>query len=203
MNTPASNRQKKLLRFFGRRWSSRLSAGAAGWEIAEIMSDAARREKWRKYLYLTNDFGFDSDALKPFDPSQLESVVVPDNWNSGRAFKHFEEELVADILRDESPFDRPQPAVVFVGKSFMFTGKFAFGSRKSCQQAVLQRGGYAPDQASVSQHIDYLVIGNQGSPTWKKGAYGNKIEDAILARREYGTPAIISERHWSVALDAA
>ncbi len=203
MSIPASNRQKKLLRFFGKRWSLRLSAGAAGWEIADIMASEGCRERWRKYLYLTNDFGFDSDALKPFDPTQLESVVVPGDWNSHRAIEQFKEELVADMLRDESPFDRPQPKVILADRSFMFTGKFAFGPRKKCQQAIILRGGSAPDYKSVTQNIDYLVIGVQGSPTWTKGSYGNKIEEAILARREYGTPAIISEHHWSGALDAA
>jgi NAD-dependent DNA ligase len=78
----------------------------------------------------------------------------------------------------------------------MFTGKFSFGTRKECQAAVIDRGGYAPSRKSVSSETDYLVIGAEGSKDWKRGSYGNKIEAGILSRREHGIPAIISEEHW-------
>ena len=55
----ASNRQKKLLRFFKVSFHPNISAGAAGWEIAAIMSSEDCREQWRRYLFPTSDF--DSD----------------------------------------------------------------------------------------------------------------------------------------------
>ena len=109
--------------------------------------------------------------------------------------------MIDDILNDESPFDRPQPSVSFPKRTFIFTGKFAFGTRKACQDAVISRGGSAPDQKTVSHLVDYLVIGTDGSKAWRRGTYGNKIEDAILSRRDYGSPAIISEEHWVAALN--
>ena len=196
----ASNRQKKLLRFFEVSFSANISAGAAGWEIAAIMSNEDCREKWRCYLFLTSDFDSDSDLLKAFDKAALQTVQIPEGWSSSEAFRHFRDELVDDILHDESPFDRPQPSVLFPKHTFIFTGKFAFGTRKACQDAVVSCGGLAPDQKSVSHLIDYLVIGTEGSKSWRRGTYGNKIEDAILSRRDYGSPAIISEEHWVVAL---
>lgn len=90
--------------------------------------------------------------------------------------------------------------MLFEGKAFVFTGKFDFGTRKECQQTVIQRGGECPDMSFVSHNIDYLVIGEKGSPAWKRGSYGNKIESAIIARKEHGTPAIISELHWKNSL---
>ena len=197
----ASNRQKKLLRFFEVPFSASISAGAAGWEIAAIMSDEECRNRWRRYLFLTNDFDSDTDSLKPFDKAALQAVQIPVGWSSSEAFRHFRDELVDDILHDESPFDRPQPSVSFPKRTFIFTGKFAFGTRKACQDAVISRGGLAPDQKSVSHQIDYLVIGTEGSKAWRRGTYGNKIEDAILSRRDYGSPAIISEVHWVTALN--
>ncbi|MBM3877517.1 MAG: hypothetical protein FJ386_12480 [Verrucomicrobia bacterium] len=200
MRIPASNRQKKILRFFGIQFSPNLSAGAAGWEIEDLLSDERNREQWRKYLFLTKDFDSNTDSLKQFSTTDFNDVVVPESWRSSDAIQHFKEELVANLLCDQSPFDRPQPAVVFAGKSFVFTGKFAFGSRKKCLDAVLARGGVAPSQKSVNQFIDYLVVGIEGSAAWKRGAYGNKIEDGVLSRREHGTPAIISEQQWAEAL---
>lgn len=199
----ASNRQKKLLRFFKVPFSPNISAGAAGWEIAGIMSSEEGREQWHRYLILTSDFASDTDILKPFDMAALRAVQIPAGWSSSDALRHFRDELVADILNDESPFDRPQPKVLFTKRTFMFTGKFTFGTRKACQEAVIAHGGSAPDLKSVSYLIDYLVIGTEGSKTWRKGTYGNKIEDAILSRRDSGTPAIISEEHWVAALNEA
>lgn len=196
----ASNRQKKLLHFFKIPFSPNISAGAAGWEIAAIMSSDESREQWHRYLFLTCDFDSDTDTLKPFDSAALRAVQIPEDWSSSQALQQFRDELVADILNDESPFDRPQPEVLFPKRTFMFTGKFTFGTRKACQDAVISRSGSAPDQKSVSRLIDYLVIGTEGSKAWRKGAYGNKIEDAILSRRDYGSPAIISEEHWVATL---
>lgn len=197
----ASNRQKKLLRFFEIPFNANISAGAAGWEIAGIMSQEDDRQRWHRYLFLTKDYDSDTDLLKPFDVAALQTVQIPDGWSSSEEMKHFRDELVSNILHDESPFDRPQPVVVFANCKFMFTGKFLFGTRKACQDAVTAKGGSAPDQKSVSHLIDYLVIGTQGSNAWSRGTYGNKIEDAVLARREYGSPAIISEEHWTAALN--
>jgi hypothetical protein len=197
---PASNRQKKLLRFFEIPFSPNISAGAAGWEIAAIMGSDECREQWHRYLFLTKDLNSDTDSLKPFDMAALQAVQIPEGWSSTVAFRQFQDEAVETILHDESPFDRPQPEVLFTNRTFIFTGKFGFGTRKACQDAVVSRGGSAPDQKSVSHLIDYLVIGAEGSKAWRRGTYGNKIENAILSRREYGSPAIVSEEHWIAAL---
>jgi NAD-dependent DNA ligase len=196
----ATNRQKKVLRLFGIQFKSGLSVGAAGMMISELLADEANREKWRKYLFLTQDFDSDSDQLKPFSPADLDGVKIPDEWSSHQAIAEFKEELVANIVREDSPFDQPPPKVNFKGKSFAFTGQFAFGSRKKCQQAVVLRGGITGDQKHVSHLVDYLVVGSAGSKAWSKSSYGNKIESAILARRQHGTPAIISEEHWVAEL---
>lgn len=196
----ASNRQRKLLRFFKVPFSPKISAGAAGWEIAAMMSSEECQERWRRYLFLTGDFDSDTDLLKPFDLVALQAVQIPDSWSSSDASRQFRDELVDAILHDESPFDRPPPYIAIEHHSFVFTGKFKFGTRKACQDAVISRGGLAPDRASVSRSVDYLVIGTEGSKAWRKGAYGNKIEDAILLRRDNGAPAIVSEKHWAEAL---
>jgi NAD-dependent DNA ligase len=190
----ASNRQKKLLKFFGAKFADRLSIGAAGFEIKRLMDNEASRELWRKYLFLTQDFDSESDELKPYDADALASVVVPEDWSSSDAVSEYRKEFAADLLRDQSPYDDPQPPIEFVDRAFVFTGAFAFGSRAECQQEVIRRGGKT--QNAVSRTVDYLVIGEEGSKAWKGGAYGNKIEAAVIARRECGMPAIVSEAHW-------
>ena len=196
----ATNRQKKLLRFFTIPFGPNLTQAAAGVRIEKLMSDERNRENWRKYLFLTQDFDSDSDKLIPFTPEDLAAVKVPTGWSGSQAIEDYKEELAAKLVREESLFDYPQPKVIFAGKVFMFTGQFAFASRKECQQAVEQRGGIASDQKQVSHTLDYLVVGTAGNKTWSKGSYGNKIESAVLMRRQYGRPAIISEEHWIAAL---
>lgn len=66
---------------------------------------------------------------------------------------------------------------------------------------MTERGGKAPSTKTVTVEIDYLVIVAKGSAAWKRGAYGNKIEAAILHRRQHGSPAIISEAHWIESLE--
>lgn len=172
-----------------------ISVGAAGWEIAAIMSDEESRLLWRRYLFLTNDYGSESDQLIPHDPQTLLNVLIPDDWSSRAAAQQFKDELISDILFDGSPFDSPMPPLAIDGNVFVLTGKFGFGSRDACQKAVTTRGGRAPDRG-VSREVDFLVIGTKGSPAWKRATYGNKIESALLLRREHGSPAIISEEHW-------
>ena len=192
----ASNRQKKLLTFFGIRFSPNITLGAAGWEIGSILDDEDNRERWRKYLYLTKDFSSDSPVPVPYDTDALKALVIPDDWSASDELQKLHDEIVGQEMSDGSPFDDPAPEVTFNGNSFMFTGKLEYGTRKVCQNMVIEQGGSAPSHKSVSKEIDYLVIGSGGSSAWKRGSYGNKIEAAILARREYGSPAIISEDHW-------
>ncbi len=193
----ATNRQKKLLRFFSVKFSPNISSGAAGWEIDAILESEENRDLWRRYLYNTSDFDSDTDELRPHNLADLRSVNIPEEWDASNAMAHFRDEIVAGEMTDGSPFDSPQPPVSFQGKQFIFTGKFSYGSRKACQTEVIERGGLAPSRKSVNQEIDYLVIGTEGSKDWKRGSYGNKIEAAILSRRTHGSPAIISEEHWT------
>jgi hypothetical protein len=77
--TLASNRQKKVLRLFDVHFGPSISAGAAGWEIAEIMSHDESREHWGRYLFLTADYGSETDQLVPHDPVELLNTKIPDD----------------------------------------------------------------------------------------------------------------------------
>ena len=114
----------------------------------------------------------------------------------------FKDELVANLLENNNnaPYDNPQPLIKFSGSTFAFTGKFDFGTRKECQNAVVGLGGVASNK--INCNLNYLVIGTQGSPCYKCGSYGTKIEKAILSRREFGSPSILSEDHWKQEMTA-
>jgi NAD-dependent DNA ligase len=93
------------------------------------------------------------------------------------------------------PFDVPEPIIEFSGKIFCFTGSFVFGSRSACIDAVIARG--ADVASSVTQSVDYLVVGVRPSEGWIRQTYGRKIERAVELRKVGERPAVISEAYWS------
>lgn len=93
------------------------------------------------------------------------------------------------------PLDTPPPAVVFSGRQFHVTGKFAFGSRSKVFEAIKSRGGIGLDSAPTREG-HYLVIGIFASPQWATTSYGRKIQRAVELREDGSGIAIISEEHW-------
>ena len=92
------------------------------------------------------------------------------------------------------PFTDPQPDVMFKGKSFCFSGAFAFGSRKDCQNKIEELGGIS--EADISDKIDYLVLGVYVSSDWIHSSYGQKIQSVIKNKEAGSRLAIIGEEHW-------
>ena len=60
-----------------------------------------------------------------------------------------------------------------IGKKFLFTGKMASMTRAEGKRRVKELGGVAA--GSVSKDLDYLVVGDDGSPLFGAGAKGEKI----------------------------
>lgn len=103
---------------------------------------------------------------------------------------------MGELLRSATlPLDDPQPPVIFPGRTFLFTGTCAYGTRKQCYVFINQRGGLSAQ--SVNRRLDYLVIGTYVAKSWMHESYGRKIEKAMEYRERYGRPAIISEDNLS------
>lgn len=93
----------------------------------------------------------------------------------------------------------PEP-ILFTGKEYSVTGRFAFGTRNRVVEAIMERGGTFNTNPRTS--TNYLVIGHFCSRDWKYSSYGNKIERAIELRDGNNGIAIISEESWTRALAA-
>jgi NAD-dependent DNA ligase len=63
-------------------------------------------------------------------------------------------------------------AGVLAGRSVVFTGKLARMTRKEAQAMARLRGARTPDD--VTQDLDFLVIGDEGSPLYEGGSRGSK-----------------------------
>lgn len=93
------------------------------------------------------------------------------------------------------PICSPAPTVEFSGKTFLFTGTFAFGTRKQCQEAIESLGGF--NSRNVTKKLDYLIIGTYVTDSWVHESFGRKIEKAMYYR-DSGLPiSIITEEHWA------
>ena len=67
------------------------------------------------------------------------------------------------------------------GKTFVLSGQFALGDKKSVVERIEARGGRVA--AGVSKKVDYAVVGGSRSNLWKFGAYGAKIEKRGAPKR--------------------
>ncbi|MGB3209460.1 MAG: BRCT domain-containing protein [Desulforhopalus sp.] len=95
------------------------------------------------------------------------------------------------------PLNTPPPVIDASGAVFCMTGTFAYGPRKVCAEAIVERGGIVKNR--VTQDTDYLVIGNLCSPEWIHTSYGRKIEKALQLQKEqpFANIKIIHEDHWA------
>jgi len=92
------------------------------------------------------------------------------------------------------PICSPPPQIQFYNKSFLFTGTFVYGTRKICQSAIDSLGGI--NAKSVTQSLNYLVLGTYVTDSWVHESFGRKIEKA-MEYRDSGLPlTIVTEEHW-------
>lgn len=91
------------------------------------------------------------------------------------------------------PLNDPEPALLFDGMRYCFTGTFNFGQRKACEAVVIDRGGRV---GGIAQSTNVLVIGSYVTDAWKHSSFGNKIMQAVEWRSAGHPIAIVSETHW-------
>jgi NAD-dependent DNA ligase len=101
---------------------------------------------------------------------------------------------LGELLKSTSlPLDDPQPQLNFDRTNFCFTGTFAYGTRKKCEEAVAALGA---SSGSLTRDTHYLIIGIYATDSWAHSSYGRKIEKAVSMKRDGHQIAIIGEGHW-------
>lgn len=125
--------------------------------------------------------------------------IYDDGVASAEELEDFRElllEIVTENIDEPTPLPltKPHPEVIFDQNVFVFTGKFASGTRNHCFKETMLRGGICED--SINLRMDYLVIGSIGSRDWIHTAWGRKIERAVELQRSKSI-AIISEERWA------
>ena len=168
-NSPASNRQLKLLKFFGKLPSDDVTSHIAHKIICRIFFEKPHyRELWAKYKFLTGDEENDSADLKPFNLEELLDLALPEDWkqSGSRKAKNKISSLVVDELKQGIPFEDPEPPIVFKENVFVLSGIFSFGKKEKCNQEITKKGGVISN--SVTRKTRYLIIGGTPNPVGPK-----------------------------------
>lgn len=98
------------------------------------------------------------------------------------------------------PFD-DDPHIIFNERRFCFTGGFFFGTRRLCEKATEDAGGFAT--GSVTKKLDYLIVGGLPNANWIASSFGTKIEKTLKYIDQGEGIALISEMQWTEALARA
>ncbi len=202
----------------------------------------AKQKPWGKYVvfytHISNSiFEWFSD-IRQFTPDQigfewLMKLVQRDEPE----YREFASDLLiksylpADFADDSQGSSEPEPAtdsdveikVDLESATFVFTGKMATMTRSEAQKKVTEANG--KNSKTVGKNLDYLVIGDEGSPMYGMGRKGSKqlkaeslnqsgaevriiSETAFLqmlsgTQREFSEDAVIAgcENIWSMLLD--
>jgi len=84
--------------------------------------------------------------------------------------------LIAHSLIEETP------SIDFPGRTFLFTGKMAWGSRSEAEKQIIARGGLLPKSKSVTRNLDYLILGEDREKGWTSLITGGKLAQAFEMR---------------------
>jgi hypothetical protein len=105
--------------------------------------------------------------------------------------------FIANLSKPE-PFDYDEPPIVFFeNMQFHFSGRFKFGTRKACGEAVTNLGGVA--MTNANRWVDYLVIASGGENT----SPSSSSCAPITKWRARGWPCfVITEELWTRSLKA-
>jgi len=102
---------------------------------------------------------------------------------------------IGELAKTSSlPVNSPMPDIEFVSKLFLFTGTFAYGNRRSCEELIESLGGI--NSGGVTKKLNYLILGTYVTDSWAHENFGRKIETAIEYRSNGVPLAIITEEHW-------
>jgi NAD-dependent DNA ligase len=96
------------------------------------------------------------------------------------------------------PLDNPPPLMCWEKETYVFTGRFAYGTRADCEREVTKRGGRC--ERNVTRRTTFMVIGTFGNRDWAQSSFGNKIRQAVKFRTSEFPIRIVGEDHWAAAL---
>lgn len=134
-----------------------------------------------------------------------ENAVLKGNYPFDKIFDTLEHVLENNIIDQEEEklllemfyqFTNPEEVscseIDLNGKVCCLTGSFSNGTKSDVEKFVVCRGGSCID--GLNKTVDYLIVGGQGSGSWKYGNYGGKVSKAIQMQEKGFTIQIVNEK---------
>lgn len=173
----------KELRSSGREWAKDLAFSESLSELAlRLLSDVRK--------FSPSDLGFEwlmqlagrgEERYQSFAREYMIKAFLPADFAAGQPKQEEPSKASADA----------EIKVDLEGKSFLFTGKLATMQRNDATNKVSAANG--KNAAGVNAKLDYLVIGDDGSPLYGAGRKGSKQLKAEKLIAEGAPLKIISE----------
>lgn len=180
--------------------------------ISGLMADNDLNEKEVQFLQM---WLFQNEEVRIGFPGALIYDTVEDILSDGvvtenelEAIKKLLKDVLGGTLEDTGTVGQMASTlpcnddcdVIFEGMRYCFTGEFMFGTRRECEEAIVERGGTTARDLSTKTR--YLVIGTFISPHWAQTTHGRKITSALALRGAGHNIRIISEERWQKALSS-
>jgi len=127
------------------------------------------------------------------EDGMLDAAEQRDLYSALSSLTSQDIELGETLKSSTLPLCDPPPLIDFPGRTFAFTGTFAFGQRKHCENAVMEKGALI---SGVNRKTEFLVIGLYATESWRHSSMGAKIVKAVDLRNSGQKIAIVSEAHW-------
>ncbi|MDH4120123.1 MAG: GYF domain-containing protein [Deltaproteobacteria bacterium] len=103
-----------------------------------------------------------------------------------------------DQIAKRIPFDHPEPEVRFANSEFSLVGRFLFGTRMKCEEAIQNKGGrVVPHPERTTQ---YMVVGSLAIEEWLRKSGQHRLDQVLDMKQQGLGPAIITEEHWCAHL---
>lgn len=83
------------------------------------------------------------------------------------------------------------PEIDFDGKVFCITGVLKSGNRATLEKKISDLGGISTK--GLTKKTDYLIVGDNGNPTWTFACYGRKVEKALDLRKKGHKISLVHE----------
>lgn len=103
--------------------------------------------------------------------------MIKDNVFTAEELKSLKE-LAEQIIDPVERYCCYEPIESLMDCHVCLTGDFAYGDKEAVNALIEKAGGIA-DESIKKRYTRILVVGSMGSPLWKTGNYGNKIQTAI------------------------
>ena len=84
------------------------------------------------------------------------------------------------------------------GKNICLSGEFNYGCKSVVNKVLMSQGAYIIE--TMTNKVDILVVGGQGSSAWSAGNYGNKVKKALEMQDKGSNILLIRESDFFAAL---